>query len=267
MVKRKILITGAYGLVGNLIFNHLSQEPDAYEVFGLDRSPNPSNRINPEDVTSIPVKRFYQVDLNDLVGLKQAVSDKESVIHMAADSGNGNWESILQNNIIGLRNLFEICRETGVKRVVLASTVMVNLGYRSDEPYKAIMEGRFKDVPLNFRRITKEDPTRPTGIYAVSKVWGEELGFMYAYNYGLSCLCLRIGWVVAENRPRPNYGHSVWCSFRDICQLIQKCVDAPDDLLFDIFYGFSNNKYRLADIEHAYEVLGYNPQDCSEDFD
>ena len=41
-------------------------------------------------------------------------------------------------------------------------------------------------------------------------------------------------------------------------------VCAPS-VRFDIFYGMSNNDYRGTDIEHARQVIGYEPQDRAED--
>ena len=54
------------------------------------------------------------------------------------------------------------------------------------------------------------------------------------------------------------------CSQRDIAQIIERCINAPDDLHYDIFYGVSDNKYHYVDIEHARKVLGYVPQDSTE---
>ena len=34
---------------------------------------------------------------------------------------------------------------------------------------------------------------------------------------------------------------------------------------FDIFYALSDNEYRWADIEHAKEVVGYDPQDSADE--
>ena len=102
-------------------------------------------------------------------------------------------------------------------------------------------------------------PTRPLNLYASSKVWGEGLAHTYAYRHGMSCLCLRIGWVVSEDRPPMPRAITEWCSQRDIAQLVHRCVDAPDNLRFDIFYGLSNNRYGWVDIEHARQVLGYKP--------
>jgi hypothetical protein len=41
-------------------------------------------------------------------------------------------------------------------------------------------------------------------------------------------------------------------------------VDGPS---FDIFYGVSDNDRRWFDIDHAREVLGYDPQDDGEEWD
>ena len=54
-------------------------------------------------------------------------------------------------------------------------------------------------------------------------------------------------------------------SQRDIVQLVERCLNAPDSLRFDVYFGQSNNRYNLVDIEHAREVVGYAPQDRAED--
>jgi len=109
--------------------------------------------------------------------------------------------------------------------------------------------------------MTHLHPPRPTEAYSASKVWGEAMARMYAERHKLSCICIRIGWVNAENRPWQADLAAGWCSHRDIAQLVTRCVDAPDDLRFDIFYGVSDNRYRWVDIDHAHEVVGYAPQD------
>ena len=47
--------------------------------------------------------------------------------------------------------------------------------------------------------------------------------------------------------------------------MIERSICAPEALHFDIFYGVSNNKWRWVDIDHPREVLGYIPQDSSEE--
>ena len=80
----------------------------------------------------------------------------------------------------------------------------------------------------------------------------------------MSVLCLRIGAVTAEDRPVQTRQVAVWCSQRDIGGMIEKCVEAPPELRFDIFYVTSNNRWGYRDLEHAREVLGFEPQDSAE---
>ena len=263
MSRTRVLITGAYGLIGNVVYARLAQNPDLYDVYGLARRRHPSKRVLEDQVYEIPDDKFHLVELSDREGVHRAVQNMDVVVHMAADaSGAGGWESILNNNIISTYHVFDECRLSGVRRVIFASSIQVSAGYRVDEPYRAIFRKRIEDMPTEIPVITHERPTRPMNLYSSSKVWGEALAHVYAYRHGMSCICLRIGWVLAENRPR---SHD-WCSQRDIAQLVERCITAPESVRFDIFYGVSENQYRWIDIEHARQVVGYVPQDNASDF-
>ena len=124
---------------------------------------------------------------------------------------------------------------------------------------------KYDDVPPNFPKVTHET-VRPKGIYGAAKVWGEALGRHFSDDYGLSVLCVRIGRVQESNRPSDAWERSVHLSHRDISQILQRCIDAPGDLLYDVFLATSNNKWGYRDLEHAREVLGYVSQDSAEDF-
>ena len=109
--------------------------------------------------------------------------------------------------------------------------------------------------------LTHETPTRPKGLYGVTKVWGEALARHFVDTTDLSIVCLRIGHVTQEDQPRGSRGGSVWCSQRDIATMIERCIEAPSDLLYDIFFVVSNNRYSYRDLEHARNVVGFEPQD------
>lgn len=218
-------------------------------------------------VSEIPDNRFHLTDLTNFDGVQKAVAGIDAVAHLAAaGSARGDWETMLHSNIIGTYNIFEASRQAGVKRVVFASTIRVMWGYRFQEPYNVIFqrmkeEDRSQDMPI----LTPEMPARPLSFYGCSKVWGEAIAHMYAYTHDVSSICLRIGSVPTDNRPRRNGGG--WCSHGDIAQLIHRCIDAPENVRFDILYAVSNNNQgRWMDIEHAREVLGYMPQDRAEDY-
>ena len=52
----------------------------------------------------------------------------------------------------------------------------------------------------------------------------------------------------------------------DSAQMIERCIDAPESVRFDIFYVVSNNRWRHRDIEHARLMVGYEPQDNAEGY-
>lgn len=260
----RVLITGAYGLIGNLVYARLASQPDAYQAYGMVRRTQHSRRIDDREFCEISPDHLRLADLTDFSAVQQAVQGVDVVVHMAADpDGRSGWESVLNNNINGAYHIFEACRMAGVKRVIYGSTNQVSFGYRKDEAYRAYsresLAGSPAEVPPPIRH---DQPTRPPNLYACSKVFGESLARMYADAYGLSGICLRIGWVLSGDEMRDR---TVWCSQRDIVQLVELSINAPASLLFDIFFGQSDNQYNLFDIQHAKDVLGYAPQDRAEE--
>jgi len=265
--KKQVLITGAYGLIGNLVYARLAAQPDRYDVFALVKSVAPSARTAAMRITEIPDECLRLADVSDFDAVARAVAGMHTIIHLAAEpDSRAGWESVLANNIIGAHNVFEAARLAGVQRVIFASTNQVMFGYRAEDAYQALLSGRLDEVDLDtLPRLDHLQPTRPLSDYGCSKVFGEALAHMYAYTHGLSCLCLRIGWVVADDRVPSARGQALWCSQRDIVQLVERCLNAPASLRFDVFFGQSDNQYNFVDIEHARQVLGYAPQDRAED--
>jgi NAD+ dependent glucose-6-phosphate dehydrogenase len=261
--RRKILVTGVNGLVGNVIYRRLAQSPQLYDVYGLARRRQPSVRLPRAEAREIPDDHLNVVDLGDARAVQNAVDGMDVVVHMAADpNADASWESILANNIVGSYHVFEACRLAKVKRLIYASSMMVFIGYVLDEPYRSLFEGQYRRLgPADIPRLTDTSPTRPLHFYEASKVWGEGMAHMYARNYDMSCIVLRIGMVEAEEPPALPGADFAWCSQRDIAQLAELCVNAPESLRFAIFHGLSDNAYNLADIQPARELLGYQPQD------
>lgn len=261
----RVHVTGVSGLIGDVVYRHLAAQPDRYYVTGSGRRYDASARVAPGRTLACPPERFTRADLADPDALERAFAGAEVVVHMGAiPDPAAPIDVIVLSNVTGAYNALEACRRQGVRRIVYASTVMTDWGYQFDEPYKAIGEGRFDDVPDGFRRITHLDPTRPTEPYSASKVWGEGLCRAYADGHGISCLCLRIGGVNAEDAPSAA-GGALWCSQRDIAAVTELAVNAPAELRFGIFYGVSDNRYRWLDAEHTRRVLGFQPADRAED--
>ena len=83
----------------------------------------------------------------------------------------------------------------------------------------------------------------------------------------MSMLGLRIGGVNKTDRPTDLGPTSpLWCSQRDVAQMVERCIEADENLKYDIFYVLSNNRWRFMDIEHARRTIGYEPQDSTENF-
>lgn len=249
MARRTVLVTGMSGLIGGITRRRLE---GAHDLRALNR----------RRIAGIPC---HQADIGDLEAILPGFSGVDTVVHLAAiSSASAPWDEVLRHNIVGTYNVFEAARRSGVRRVVYASSGATVSGYEREEPYSALVEGRY-DALGSWRRLTHESPVRPAALYGCSKVWGEALARHYADAHGLSMLCLRIGAVNAEDRPTAPRQFSVWCSQRDVAQMIERAVEAPDDLRFGIFFVVSDNRWSYRDIEHARAVLGYEPQDRAED--
>ncbi len=248
----KILVTGMNGLIGGAVHRRLDGK---FELTALNRR-------------DLPGVKTFQSDIADLEAIKSAFVGQDVVVHLAAKlAGDDEWEELKESNLVGTYNVFEASRQAGVKRIIFASSGGTIAGWQKEEPYKALLEGRYDDVPEDWQMITHESPLRPSSIYGCTKVWGEALARHYVDSTDISIICLRIAVVNKEDRPNTPRLASVWCSQRDVAQMVERCITAPADLKFDIFNVTSNNKWGYRDISHAREVVGYEPQDSAEDYD
>jgi nucleoside-diphosphate-sugar epimerase len=186
----------------------------------------------------------------------------DAVLHIGAvPDPEAPFQEVLDSNIVGTYNVLEACRVAGVRRLVYASSIMVNWGYYVyEEPYRSIREGRIHDVSKAIPLIEHTDPPRPTEPYSASKVWGEAICRPYADLHGISIICLRIGYVVKGERCDLPYLNSVWCSHLDVTRIFELALAATERPGFDVFYAVSDNAYRWVDLDHARERLGYVPQ-------
>ena len=250
---KKILVTGISGLVGSAVYLHLSRSPERYELYGLDRSRDLSERVFDDRLIDLPDSRYFTCDITDMEAVRRAVEGMDVVVHMAADPSGRSWESLRDNNLIGTYHIFEASREAGVSRIVAASTIQVSTGDCEHEPYRSIVEGREEDVPAEVPFVSVDTPGQPRNIYAASKVWSESLARVYGHSHGVSSLCIRIGWVTGEDSPRSGRA-DLWCSQRDIAELVRCCIEADPTLRFGIYYGMSDNDRRWVDLEKMHSA-------------
>jgi uronate dehydrogenase len=230
---KRVLLTGAAGDIGRRLRALLQP---IYQELRLSDVKRPADLRSEEE--------FVAAELGDLAEVERVVEGCEGIIHLGGHSVEGSWETILNANIIGCRNLFEAARRKGVQRVVFASSNHA-VGF-----YPRV------------KRIGTTVTVRPDTRYGLSKAFGEALGALYADKYGLRVLCLRIGNL--GDRPLDQRRLAIWLSPEDLVQLIRIGLEHPD-LEYEIFYGASFNERTWWDNSRAY-AYGYRPTGRAEDF-
>jgi uronate dehydrogenase len=229
---RRILLTGAAGGLGKML---RAQLVGAAEIIRLSSRSNLGEAALHEEIV--------YADLADAAAVDRLLEGVDAVVHMGGQSTEAAWDVILASNIVGMINLYEAARKAGTRRIIFASS------------NHAI--GMYPRTT----RLDHTSPPRPDSRYGLSKAFGEDLGCFYAYKYGISSLCIRIGSSFPE--PKNRRMLSTWQSYDDLTQLIRAGLTA--DYLFEIVYGASANTRSWWDNSNA-ERLGYRPKDDSERF-
>ncbi len=242
---KNILVTGMSGLIGGLSGRELARR--GYAVSALNR----------QDVPGYPTTR---ASITDLDAIRPAFEGIDCVVHMAAYLGPSDAAQ-LSVNIEGTYNAFEAAKDAGVKRFVFGSSGATQMGYEAEEPVLAMVEARYADIPDPPPRVYHSSPGRPDRMYGVAKLAGEAMGRYYSETHGMSVICIRLGRVTAENKPDSPRNAAVHLSHRDAAQIVWRCVEAPQEVRYDIVYGVSDNRTRFRDLEHTTNLVGYVPLD------
>lgn len=211
---RTILLTGAAGRIATQIRPLLAQSYPAVRL--SDCRPVADLAENEE---------FHPADLTDLGAVERVVAGVEGIVHLGGLAGEATFERLLAVNMAGAINLFEAARRHGVSRLAFASTMHVLGFYERDKP------------------LSSDSPPRPDSRYALSKLFGENLGRLYADKYGLRVCCLRIGSATAT---RGEAEPGIWISPLDLMALIQIGLEHPN-LRYEIFHAVAE----YAGIDHG----------------
>jgi nucleoside-diphosphate-sugar epimerase len=242
--SKKILVTGMSGLIGGIVGKHLASL--GHEISALNRQP----------VDGVPTT---QASIADYDAILPAFDGIDTVVHLAAYLGPDD-QAQLDINFAGTYNVFKAAGEAGVKRVIFGSSGATMMAAELHEPIKSMIEGRLDDIPTPRPMMMHDVPPWPNGLYGVAKVAGEAMGRLFAEYHG-SAIAVRIGRVRAEDRPANIREAAVHFGHNDIRQIFEKCVDAPESVNWDVFYGISDNFTRYRDLTHSKEVIGYVPTD------
>jgi uronate dehydrogenase len=237
--QHRVLVTGSTGAIGAPLSTHLVAR--GHFVRGFARRP------------SAELADYVVGDLNDRDAVFRAAEGIDTIIHLGAYPNPADFmEVLLQPNVVGLYYVLEAAVAHGVKRVVLASTVQVITGHS------------FRDRPVHV-----DDGPAPTNHYALSKVWAEAAGAMYARVHGLSVISARIGWFPRNTGEcirlaSMDGGADLFFSHRDANRFFERCVesDAPEAGVSVVLHAQSR-PVRIArmDVGQAKDVIGYEPHD------
>ena len=251
MNEKRVVITGLSGNIGHILYAGLKGK---WEISGIDLKDSPE----------LPVKVG---DIRNYNSLENVFQGSYAVIHLAANAYAGaDWETIIEPNIIGTQNVFSAAWESGVKKIIFASSNHVTGLYEKDEPYRSIITGRYDNLnPSDIPLIDHTAPVRPDGYYGISKVFGEALGRYYSDEYGIQVFCIRLGSVSRNDRPFDVRQYATLFMHADLIKLFEKCLENKT-VKFGVFYGVSNNTWKFWDTEYIKDCLGWKPEEDAERF-
>ena len=245
---QKVGITGANGTVGRVLMEGLA---DRYELTAFTRREVdfPSTIVN--------FDKAWEVE--------GAFAGLDAVIHLAADpSPVAAWDQVRDHNLEGMYQVMEECRRSQVRRMVFASTNHTQHG-------NTILTTPETLDPAKKVRMKLGDRSNPDSLYAVSKLFGENIGKLYSERFGIEFVGLRIGWIVPENTPlvmqgtpAEDYLRAMFLSHRDCVAAHRRALEV--ETKYTLAYVVSLNGRRVFDMEETRAELGWEPEDDAESF-
>jgi nucleoside-diphosphate-sugar epimerase len=228
-----VLVTGSSGAVARPVCAELARR--GHHVRGLDVLPTPW--LDDAVVGSITDRAF----------VLQAATGVDTIVHLAAVPDEAPFDELVGPNVFGLFNVMDAARKLGVRRVVLASSIQtIQRAWRRDD-------------------LVMTSEATPGNHYALTKVWAESMGEMYARCYGLSVIALRIGWVVRDPehdlRGRPyRRAHPLYLSYRDCGRCCAQAVEV-EGLGYAVVFAVGRDGLNHFDMQPTRELLGFEPED------
>jgi nucleoside-diphosphate-sugar epimerase len=231
-----LAITGASGGLGSVLLAHLQKDP-GIDVVGLDICSKGESPILQADLA-----RYESAWVEALAGVK-------SIVHLA---GTGSpfcdWQTAMLANVDTTLNVLRAAVDRGIRQVVVVSSLWVMEGYR--------------DVDV---AITPQMAPGPVNAHGASKLAAERLARNFADVFGLSVICLRIGWVAeithgnlhalaeADNWARQRFLH-----LGDFLQAMDKAITIEEPG-FHVVNLVSPLKGSRWDIKDTQRLLDYVP--------
>ena len=271
MAKRRVVITGAAGYVGQRMFKELAERWDVVPIDVI-----PATRSG-EKVPGLIVADLTRPDRNEY---RQHFRGAEAVIHLGYVRAPGmdatTWQEnndakfwAEHQNVALAYNVYRVALEEGVRRVVVASS-----NHAADYYERLVWDGRVD-------MVTPEMPPRSDNWYGWAKAAYELLGFVFATGKvdgrKLEVVQWRIGGPRDDDIEHVKPGDikvmhralGAYLSRRDQVQQAIRMVETEDiadehGVPFLIVYGISGNTHRFWSIANARDAIGYRPDDDSQ---
>ena len=160
MGKINICLTGSNGFIGSHLTKILSSNNE------IILTPFEGNLLIKEDIES-----FFDANIKI-----------DQIIHLAG-SFIGDFDELLNSNVLTTQNLLDVAEKNKVNKIIYAST-----GAVYGEP---IMQESVED-----------DPLKPNTLYGLSKMYAEDCIKYYANNFNIEFVILRFPNVYGENNKK-----------------------------------------------------------------
>lgn len=231
-MARGTVITGGSGRLGTVTVAAMLAA--GYEVLSLD--------------TMRPREKLCETWMSDLTrsgDLFEALDGADSVIHLAAYQAAGEAADsvVFGNNVTSSYNVLRAAAQTGVRRVVMASSIAAYGFIYAPEIWNPDV------LPLD-----EDYPCRPLDCYALSKVFGEQLADSFVAMSGMSVASFRIAGVNFDpsfasfpdrwvDPPRLPGGFWAYVDARDVAEACRLAIEADIDghRVYNIAAATSNN--------------------------
>jgi dTDP-L-rhamnose 4-epimerase len=216
-VTRTLLVTGGAGFIGGHVVRAALAERWRVRILDSLR-----RDVHGGDACAPAGAELVKADITDADAVAGALAGVDAVAHQAAKVGLGvdfgDAADYVHTNVTGTAVLLAAMRDADVRRIVLASSMVVygEGGYRdSAGPIPAgprrrddLEAGRFEPrsprtgEPLVPLRIGEESPTDPRNVYATTKLAQEHLVRAWAREVGATAAILRYHNVYGPGMPQ-----------------------------------------------------------------
>ena len=262
MAKKRVLITGAKGIIASKVIPELTSY---FDLVLMDiKELKDQHKAGVETVVADLLDRNRDT-------YREHFRNIDAVIHSSfvrkRDGEEEFWAEL--DNVKMAYNVYQTCVEEAVPRLIVISS-----NHAADYYEQHILSGKMLS-------IGPETYPLSDNYYGWAKVAYEALGFAFAagkLNGGkrLENVQLRIGAPRETDIDGCKPGDTrklhrdlgAYLSLRDEVQLIVKSIETPDisnehGVPFQVFYGVSGNTFNFWSIDNARRVIGYKPEDDS----